>query len=146
MNYTSFRQFSTIIGLIFILSCSKDEQQAATAVPNVNVNEKININDPEYTSLGNIGGAVYINGGSKGIVLYRESQNVVKAYERHCTFDATEVCSQLDLDINTRQLNDFDCCGSIFSIINNTIFQGPATRPLIEYDVSFDGMVVHVTN
>jgi Rieske Fe-S protein len=132
--------------LINILSCSKDENMADTAIPNVEVNEKININDPLYNNLNNVGGFVYLNGGALGIILYRESPEVVRAYERTCTYDPTEVCSQLDVNVVTRQAADGDCCGSIFSLISNIVVQGPATKPMLEYQTTFDGTYVTVTN
>ena len=106
----------------------------------------VNINDLLYNDLNNVGGWAYLTAGSKGIILYRESLENVSAFERHCTFDPTEVCSQVDMHVSLLQANDNDCCGSVFSISSRSIIKGPASRPLIEYETQFDGTYVIVTN
>ena len=137
-----------IIGLLLIMgiACSKDSTQTDTAIPYIPVNETVNINDPKFSTLKNNGGWAYLNGGSRGIILYRESTEVVRAYERHCTFDPTEVCSTVDMDAALLQANDADCCGSIFSLLNGAIIKGPASRPLLQYQTTFDGTTITVTN
>jgi nitrite reductase/ring-hydroxylating ferredoxin subunit len=137
-----------ILGLLLIMgiSCSKESTQADSAIPYVPVNETVNINDPKYVNLKNIGGWAYLIGGSRGIILYRESTEVVRAYERQCTFDPIEVCSTVDMDAALLQANDADCCGSIFSLLNGAIIKGPASRPLIQYQTTFDGTNITVTN
>ena len=136
----------SIAFLITFQSCTKDEGQDNVAIPNVTVNERININDPKYNNLTNVGGWAYLNAGSKGIILYRESTETVRAYERHCTFDPTEVCSQVDMNTALLQASDYECCGWVFSISSRSIIQGPATVPLLEYLAEFDGTFVEVTN
>ncbi|MEQ8323488.1 MAG: hypothetical protein RIC15_05700 [Vicingaceae bacterium] len=126
--------------------CDKSADQNNLGIPYVPINEMININDPKYQDLKNIGGWTYLVAGSRGIILYRESTGVVKAFERHCTYDPVEVCSTVDMDVTLLQANDFDCCGSVFSILNGTIIKGPASRPLLQYQTSFDGTIVTVTN
>jgi hypothetical protein len=127
-------------------SCSKENQQQNTAIPYVEINEKISINDPKYSALANVGGWVYYTAGSRGLILYRESTQLVRAIERHCTYDPTEVCSTVDMDLGLLQANDNDCCGSIFSIQTASILKGPASKPLLEYQTDFDGTYVIVTN
>ena len=138
--------FISIPLLLILSSCSKDNDNQNTAIPYVEVNERISINDPQYSNLSNVGGWTYLTAGSRGIILYRESTDVVRAYERHCTYDPQEVCSTVDMEIGLLQANDYDCCGSVFNIATNGILKGPATRPLLEYDVVFDGNYVEVTN
>ena len=132
--------------LIAAVSCDKETPQADVAIPYVPVNEQININDPKYSNLKNIGGWAYLIGGSRGIILYRESTELVRAYERQCTFDPVEVCSTVDMDAALLQANDADCCTSIFSLLNGSIIKGPASRPLLQYQTSFDGIIITVTN
>ena len=132
--------------LITLVSCSKDQNEQDVPIPYVPVNERININDLLYNDLTNVGGWAYLTAGSKGIILYRESNDNVRAYERHCTFDPTEVCSQVDMNASLLQANDNDCCGSVFSISSRSIIKGPASKPLIEYATQFDGTYVVVTN
>ncbi len=132
--------------LISISSCTKEGQENNLAIPDVPINVRININDPIYNNLNNITGWAYLNEGSRGIILYRESLDIVRAYDRHCTFDPQEVCSTIDMNGAILQANDNDCCGSVFNITNNTILQGPATRPLKEYETTFDGTFIVIIN
>ena len=132
--------------LISFVSCSKDTQEQDVAIPYVPISERININDPLYVNLHNVGGWVYLNEGSRGLILYRESVEEVKAFERHCTYDPSEVCSTVDMDAGLLQANDNDCCGSVFGISNRSVIKGPASRPLLEYETQFDGTYVIITN
>lgn len=134
--------FSTTL----FISCDKQSKQAVPGIPYVPVNQKVNINDPKYQSLQNIGGWAYVVGGSRGIILYRESTESFKAYERQCTYDPIQVCSTLDMDAAVLQANDYDCCGSVFNILNGGISQGPASKALLQYQTSFDGTTVTITN
>lgn len=135
-----------VFGVLLCLSCSKEESGNQTAVPNVPFEERINVNDPSYINLRNIGGWIYHPGGSRGLIIYHESTNVYRAYERHCTFDPQDVCSTLEMDATNFIVSDFDCCGSQFSIANGYVLQGPAVVPMISYPTSFDGTYLTVTN
>lgn len=146
MVYTLKKFACCIYVFLLLFSCTKEEQQDNVAIPYVPVNEKININDPLYTELTNIGGWVYLNAGSRGIILYRESTEIVRAFERHCTYDPTEVCSTVDMDAALLLANDNDCCGSVFNIATRNIQKGPASKALLEYATTFDGTFVVVTN
>ena len=137
---------STMLLTLFFTNCDKQDPNQVAGVPYVEVNQTVNINDPKYQELKNVGGWAYLLAGSRGIILYRESTGVVRAYERHCTYDPIQVCSTVDMDVTLLQANDNDCCGSVFSIVNGGIIKGPASRPLIQYQTSFDGTTIVVTN
>lgn len=147
MKKCSFQLLLMSICLILaLISCTKEGENNNSPIPFVSVNEKISINDPLYSKLTNVGGWVYLTAGSRGIILYRESNETVRAYDRHCTFDPEQVCSTVDMDGGLLQANDYDCCGSVFGIATKGVLKGPANRPLVEYDCMFDGTYVHVTN
>jgi nitrite reductase/ring-hydroxylating ferredoxin subunit len=126
------------------VQCRKDDD--VTGIPYVEVNFTININDPEYIKLTTIGNWEYVTGGSRGIVIYRLSENEFVAFDRHCTYDPSAVCSQLDVDATGLRLNDYDCCGSEYSLINGTVLKGPSTLGMKRYTTSFDGINLIVTN
>ena len=146
MKFRFFRALIHSFLLITLFSCSKEGDNQDLPIPYVPINARININDPIYNNLNNIGGWAYLNEGSRGVILYRETLERVRAYERHCTYDPIEVCSTVDMDGTLLQANDYDCCGSVFSISNRAVIQGPASRPLIEYETQFDGTYVVVSN
>ena len=83
-----------LIPIIFI-SCSKDEN---SNIPLVNVNVIIHVNDPAYTMLTVPGGWTYINGGSRGIIIYRVSNDKFNAYDRHCSYDSSNSCALVSVD------------------------------------------------
>jgi hypothetical protein len=135
--------FSITLTLLLV-QCKKDEEP--NGIPYVEVNFTININDPEHIKLTTIGNWEYVTGGSRGIIIYRLSSEEFAAFDRHCTYDPTQVCSQLDVDATGLRLNDYDCCGSEFSVVNGTVLKGPAGLPMKRYATLFDGTTLIVTN
>lgn len=105
----------------------------------------IQINDPSYINLKTVGGWEYLSGGSRGIILYRKSQNEFMAYDRHCTFQPSNTCAIVSVDANNITASD-DCCGSSFMLTDGSVTKPPAAFPLKSYNTSFDGTVVHVYN
>jgi len=131
--------------LITLLGCDKDNN-SVNRVPFVEVNFALNLDDPELIKLRTIGNWEYITGGSKGILVYRVSNTEFVAFDRNCTFDVTAICSQLDVDATGFKLNDYDCCGSEFSISTGSVLKGPANVPLRQYVTNFDGRILTITN
>lgn len=109
----------------------------------MDVDITINIFDSQFVNLQAVGGSAYVNGGSRGIVLYRVSIDQFNAYERHCPYDTENLCGKVTLDSNGLYLVDDDCgglgCGSRFNIINGTNVDGPAIYPLLQYNAAYDG-------
>ena len=128
--------------IFFSISCKKEENNN---IPLVEVNFVINLNDPEYIKLKNPGGAIEVTGGSRGIILYRLSQDEIKAYDRHCTFQPSSTCALVSIDPNNITATD-PCCNSSFSLTNGTVTNPPAAAPLKEYNTTFDGTFLSVTN
>ena len=126
-----------------MLGCSKDDNNSN--IPLVNVNYTININNPAYNSVQVSGGWMYLNGGSRGIILYRANNDEFKAMDRHCTYNPTSSCALVSVD-NTNITAYDDCCGSKFLITDGSVTQGPANLPLKQYNTSFDGSVLRIYN
>lgn len=129
-------------GIINLLSCTESENNN---IPLVEVNFQININDPAYLDLQTIGGAVEAFGGSRGIILYRLSENEIKAYDRHCTFQPSNTCALVSIDLNRFTASD-NCCGSVFLLSDGSVSSPPAAFPLKSYQTFFDGTFLSVTN
>ena len=127
----------------FIFStCTKDEN---SNIPLVNVNITIHINDPAYNVIAVPGGWTYVNGGSRGIIIYRISNNEFKAYDRHCTYDSSNSCALVSVDVTNITALD-DCCGSKFLLTDGSVTKAPANLPLKQYQTSFDGQVLRIFN
>lgn len=129
--------------LILNASCKKNKDQ----VPNVLVDEYINLNLPEYINLNAINNWVYYNyAGNKGIIIIRTSPSEFNAYERTCTYDPS-VASAYVKGIP----NDIFCvdstCGSQFSLIDGSVTIGPATVPLLKYKTQLlTNNILHIYN
>lgn len=137
-------------GLILLLlamqmsfpGCKKDEDR----IPYVYVDAYISLSDPNFSALNAVGGWVYVTGGSKGILVYRSSNNTFMAYDRHCPYTPSDPCSRVAVDPNSNLLVKDDCCGSVFLITDGSPNSGPATKALLHYQTSFDGNTIHIYN
>ena len=133
------------VGLFVFLTMLACNDSENNNIPLVEVNFQLNINDPAYLELQTIGGAVEIFGGSRGIILYRSSENEIRAYDRHCTFQPSSTCALVSIDPNRFTGSD-NCCGSIFLLTDGSVSSPPATFPLKSYQTIFDGTFLSVTN
>lgn len=133
--------FILTLPLLF-LTCKNDDN---ANIPLVSVNYYIHTNDPAYIEVAAPGGWMYLNGGSRGIILYRVSNDLFRAFDRHCTFNPTSTCALVSVETNNITGFD-DCCGSKFLITDGSVTQGPANLPLKEYQTTFDGSILHIYN
>jgi hypothetical protein len=113
-------------------------------IPQVIVNETINLNNYQYQALGVVGGFVYIGGGVRGIIIYRQSASNYLAIERNCTFQPMDACADVSVDQSTLFLID-SCCNSTFDF-NGFPTGGPASLPLRQYKTILNGNYLTITN
>src|SRR5687768_13292985 len=85
------KAFLLIPALLVCISCGKDRG----VIPNVLVDLTVNINNPGYINLTAVGGWMYMNGGSRGIVVYRYSPDEFNAFDRHCPYEPENACGIL---------------------------------------------------
>ncbi|MEZ4922654.1 MAG: hypothetical protein R2780_05720 [Crocinitomicaceae bacterium] len=98
----------------------------------------INLDLPLYSPLNAPGGYVYVDGGSRGIVVYRNFDEFV-ALDRHSTYNSEDPCAVVQVDtINVFELVD-TCSGSRYSIQTGVVTQGPAQWALRRYNTSWNG-------
>ncbi len=89
-------------------------------IPDVPVNVSINLDLPSYIPLNAPGGYVYVNGGSRGLIIYRNFDEFV-AMDRHSTFNSDDPCAVVEVNPdNAFELID-TCSGSVFSIMNGVV-------------------------
>ncbi|MBA3898793.1 MAG: hypothetical protein H0X62_01060 [Bacteroidetes bacterium] len=132
--------------LIFILilpsSCRREEHP----VPYVPVQIVLHVSDPQFMPINAIGGSTYYYGGSRGLVIYRQSQDEFVTFDRHCPFQPENSCGRVMFD-TTASFNLVDtCCGSKFLIMDGTVQVGPARTPLRRYHTEYDGVRITITN
>lgn len=97
----------------------------------------INLNLPEYFSLKVDGGYTIMDGGVRGIIIYRVNSNQYLAFERNCSFHPNDACATVDVEITGLNMID-PCCGSTFSFSNGAVISGVAWRPLRQYYTELD--------
>ena len=134
--------FYILLIFTFFISCSKEEN---ANIPLVTVNITIHVNDPAFNVISVPSSWTYVNGGSRGIIIYRVSNSEFKAYDRHCPYDATNSCALVSVDVSNITGLD-DCCGSKFLLTDGSVTNGPANLPLKQYNTSFDGNVLRIFN
>ena len=139
--------FKVILVMSFMLllhsECNKQDE-----IPYVFVNFELNIYDPDFSELQTVGGYVNLNGGYKGIIIYRRSIDEFMAYDRSCTYLPHEPCEKVTVD-NSTLFAECECCGSKFMMYDGMVSKGPAARALIQYEASvFDELtgVLYVSN
>lgn len=128
--------FALILFFSVFVSCNKDNDQ----IPEVLVDIQVNINNPGYFTLQAIGGWMYFDGGSRGILVYRKSTDEFMAFDRHCPYDPTNPCGRVAVDSSNNVIAKDDCCGSSFLMTDGSPASGAASRGLKQYQVYWDGM------
>ena len=138
IKYISFFLFA-----ILVISCVRNQN----IVHYVYVNQYINISLPSYSSLNAVGGWIYITGGSKGIIVYRQSFDQFSAYDRHCTYNANDPCGKASVD-STNSFVECSCDGSQYQLYDGLVIQGPALYSLKPYQTTFDPLTnqLHIFN
>lgn len=145
MHRTFMRSYKPLIFLasilsLFLITCRRDNGQ----VPLVPVNLQININQPDFFSLSVVTGWVYVTGGSRGIIVYRKSQNEFVALERNSAYNPAEGCA---VTVNSDGIIISDpCSDSQWLITDGSVLQGPASAPLLNYNTQFQDPILYISN
>ena len=132
----------------FYFSCKKDKKdtnKSSSAIPQVAVNITLYASDPIFAKqLNVVTGYAYLSGGSRGILVYRKSNEEFMAYDRHCPYMPTNACGIIIVKSGFDLIDT--CCGSKFFITDGTVSKGPTTLPLEQYQTSFDGTKLLISN
>ena len=136
-----------LVSIILIFSMSGCRKNSNNQMPYVPVDIYINTSLPAYSALNGIGGSVYVTGGNDGIILYRQTYEIVVAFERRCTYNVEESCGFGVVDSSWTTV-DCDCDGTKYHIFDGSVLEGPATYGLYQYRTSFnpDNNQLHVYN
>ena len=126
---------------LLFFSCQKEEDYIQNVVVDINLNLTL----PGFSDLGTVGNSVFINGGVKGIIVYRQGFDSYKTYDRNCSFEPSLSCARID-SVNS-SIAICKCCNSMFLLEQNgDNIDGPALLPLKKYDNSLLGDVLHIYN
>lgn len=131
-------RFIFILLIFFTASSSGCKKNRTNPVPSIPFDITININLPTYNALTNVGGWAYVEGGSKGIVVYRASLTEFVAFDRHSPAnDGTCPDPLVENEDNFLQLDDL-CNDAHFSMIDGSPISG-SDYGLRKYATFFDG-------
>ena len=143
-DFTAMIRKLAILFLVAGMSC--DPVPPFNDIPIIPFDDiHINTNLPQYTSLRVDGGVHAVDGGIRGIYVYRESAGIFHAFERNCSYLANEACATVDLDPSNLYMID-PCCNSTFTFPNGLPNGGPAFYPLRKYVIITDGDVITITD
>jgi hypothetical protein len=134
------------IGLVILsafFACRKNDE----LIPNVSVNEYIDLNLPSYSNLNAVNNWIYYPAGAKGLIIFRKSTTEFVAYERACTYDPNKSGAVVFMQPNGIDAKD-TICGSKFFIFDGSILNGPASRPLQQYRCTYNISInqLHIYN
>ena len=143
------KKLKFLLGIGFItafvaFSCKKKKNNEQF-IPYVYVDFYIPITNPQFVNLNAVGGWVYVTGGSKGIIIYRKSNDEFGAYDRHCPYMPENSCSLLYVSASGTTSID-SCCGSEFLLVDGSVLKQPSSYPMLRYQSTFDGNQLHVFN
>ena len=114
--------------MFMLVACKKDDINQQLGIPYVNVDRYILLNDPNSLSLNAVGGFLYVNAGSRGILVYHRAYEEYVAFDRHCTYNTSDACGTVSLDSSSNVILNCACCASKFSIIDGSVLNGPELR------------------
>jgi len=134
--------FLTFLLIFITIGCKKKSEYP---IPNVSVNIYLNLSLPAYQNLNSPSGWVYINGGSRGIIVYRNFNTFI-ALDRHTTYQPDSVCGVATVDTSNFFIINDPCSDSQYSISDGTVSKGPAKWGLKPYFANYDGGSVHISN
>jgi len=140
----SIRKISNYLFIVFLVGCSPyRSDDPVPYIPFVDI--VINLNLPEFISLRSDGGYKQIDGGVRGIIVYRVNSSTFMAYERNCSFRPNEACATVNVHTSGLFMED-PCCGSSFNFSDGNPSGGPAWRPLVAYRTQLDGVTLTVSS
>ena len=130
-------RYSSILLLFALLTGCRNHN--INPIPNIPFDLLIDISLPSYNSLNGVSGWCYVNGGSRGIIVYRKSLDEFVAFDRHSPEDPDGNCpSPLFPDNNNfLQLND-TCNNATFSLYDGMPISN-SNFGLRQYAAVFDG-------
>ncbi len=146
MNLKRLGKYTILLFLLLLLpvwhGCKKDGQER---VPNIYVNFTIDITSGLYSELQMIGGWVYVTGGWRGIVLYRNSMEEIVALDRTSTYKPESMGTQVVVEPGAPIAAD-TINGMRYLLMDGSVLEGPVNIPLKRYGTTFDGIILHVYN
>jgi hypothetical protein len=129
----------TFLLSILVQGCGEESQPQ---IPYVYVNIPLYPNSLDFIP---IGGYLYVNGGYKGIVVYRFLENEFGVYERCCPYDPEKANARITVDPAGNTCVD-SACMSKYILYDGSPYAGPSPYLLMKYRYSYDGDLLLIYN
>ena len=130
-----------IILLLLFIHCGDSNEY----IQNVYVDLEIDLSLPEFSTLNTVGNSMFLEGGSKGIIIYSFSNYEYKIYDRNCSYEPSLSCSYID-SINST-IAFCGCCSSAFLLDQDgSAANSPAILPLKQYNYSLNNTILYIYN
>ena len=125
-----------IVLIITISSCTRNRRHP---VPNIPFDITINLSLPSYNDLIGVVGVAYVNGGSKGIIIYHRGVDDYVAFDRHSPLDELSECNTpLYPDSNNYLILIDECNDGQFSLYDGSPISD-SEFGLRQYQTMWDG-------
>jgi|TARA_R110000737_G_scaffold353495_1_gene406163 hypothetical protein len=124
--------------LVFFLvwGCRKNKYHP---VPNIATDITIDINLPSYIALTGVSGWAYVNGGSRGIIVFRRSPDEFIAFDRHSPADPNGTCERPLTPDTDNFLTLVDSCNNATFSLYDGSPQSNSEFGLRAFQTSFNG-------
>jgi hypothetical protein len=84
--------------------------------------------------------------GVRGLIIYRESENMYFVFDRACTYEKDFSC-KVNKDPSFNQVMECSCCKSRYLLGESADpIEGPASYPLVRYSAFIDGDLLKISN
>ena len=136
-----------LVFLLFALSvsCSDNSDELNKFLPDVQVNQTVFLNNPEFINLQVVGGWAYSQGGISGIIIYHAGINNYLAYERSAPHRTPEPCSVMTVKNGITMV--CPCDNSVFNLLNGSPMTDGVNYPARQYRVINTGPnTLQITN
>jgi hypothetical protein len=148
-----------LIAIAFTMSLSSCNKKN-DVIPDVTIDFRLDINDPEFTDLASFGGIALVNSKTNNLGIYAAGYNgngiivfsgveEFYAYDRTCPHDYATGGLSIKVNIDpTNSLNAIcpQCSTNYALAAGGTPSKGIGRYPLKNYKTSFDGRYVRVWN
>lgn len=141
------RVINTILFALAVLSlsCKRDQHP----VPAVHVDMYVSLSIPSSQPLNAPGGAIYHEGGYKGLIIYRRmltnSSDDFIAYDRACPNDWEKECGRISIS-KDMMYGICGCDSGQYLLYDGSAIGGNESVPLKFYRVRYLGNSLHVFN
>ncbi len=148
-NFKQMKYTKHLISLLFVIliSFACDKNNAYKDFPEIIVNTTIYPNSTVYQNLNFSGGWEYITAPfpSKGIIVYRFSQDEFRAYERTCPHDPYAENGRIYVEDSYTTAID-SACMTRYLLYDGSPFSGPGLYPLVQYQTYYNGNELRIFN